>query len=138
MKVAMLMLVLFGLSACSPQSDPTPPVYRPVEPPGEPPPQDGRFSLWGMVGESSGACVEKASVEIVRGQPAQLVVQQVPCDYWGYGNGFILKDVIAGQEITIRAMATGYVTREETFVPSLTGHVHWITLSPAPPEGARE
>ncbi len=93
------------------------PLPRPPHP--TRPPHPIRTAVYGFVVESSGLCIEGATVQIVRGQASsQSITQITPCDAWGYGNGFTFENLSAGVEVTIRASATGYVTKEVTVFPS--------------------
>ena len=75
-------------------------------------------SVWGMVIDSTGGCVDNATVEIVGGEPfGQTITQTTPCSVWDYGGGFFLEGLTPGQEITLRASAPGWSTEEKTFVP---------------------
>jgi uncharacterized protein (DUF39 family) len=59
-------------------------------------------------------------VEVVRGQAqSQQIRQETPCDAWGYGGGFVFKELSPGVEMTLRASAPGWSTEEKTFVPHL-------------------
>jgi uncharacterized protein (DUF39 family) len=44
-------------------------------------------------------------------------MQETPCDVWGYGGGFVFKELSPGVEMTLRASAPGWSTQEKTFVP---------------------
>jgi hypothetical protein len=84
-------------------------------------------SEWGFVVDPSGACIEGATVQVVRGQSVgQSASQTTPCDAWSYGSGFALNDLVPGVEMTIRASARGWSTCEKTVVPPTTAI---ITLS---------
>lgn len=85
-------------------------------------------SLWGMVLEETGSCILGATVEVVRGQGAgQRLTQETPCGYWDDGGGFIFRDLNPDIELTIRASASGYTTKEKTVLPS--SQIVFITLS---------
>ena len=107
---------LFGCSSCG--STPTAPM-PPVEgASAAPTPSASTISLWGFVVEPSGACVEDAIVEVVRGSAqGQRVAQETPCDAWSYGNGFVFRDLTSGGEMTLRASAPGWSTEEQQVVP---------------------
>jgi hypothetical protein len=61
-----------------------------------------------------------AMVEVVRGQAQdQRIIQETPCDAWGYSGGFVFKQLSPGAEMTLRASAPGWSTEEKTFVPHL-------------------
>jgi hypothetical protein len=78
----------------------------------DPPPSLLQARLWGMILEESGACISEATVEVVSGQARGRRVGQAPCNYWGYGGGFVFDSLAPGLEMTLRATAPGY--REET------------------------
>ena len=72
-----------------------------------------------MVLGETGACIPDATIEVVRGQAVgRRLTQETPCGYWDYGGGFVLNDLTADVELTIRASASGYVTQEKTVLPS--------------------
>jgi hypothetical protein len=74
-----------------------------------------------MVISNSGACIQGAVVEIVGGQGVgRRMTQTEPCSWWDPGQGFIFADLIPDLELTIRASAAGYGTKESTLKPSLT------------------
>ena len=77
-------------------------------------------SLWGMVVEPSGVCIEGASVEVMDG-PAlgQRIVQRTPCDVWADDGGFLLTGVIPGAAMTLHATAPGRARVEKVFVPMM-------------------
>jgi hypothetical protein len=73
----------------------------------------------GYVIDGSGICVPNATIEIVDGQGVgQRIRQETPCGAWDYGGGFTIKELTSGIALTVRASAPGFVTQEETFVPT--------------------
>jgi hypothetical protein len=63
-------------------------------------------------------CIPGASIEVVGGQRAgQNIVQQTPCDTWADSGGVIFWDVVAGDEMILRATASGYTAQEMSVVP---------------------
>jgi hypothetical protein len=82
-----------------------------------PPPNAVQAWLWGMIIEDSGACIPEATVEVRSGQARGRSVGQTPCDYWGYGGGFVFDSLTAGLEMTVRATAPGYGEKELTVLP---------------------
>jgi hypothetical protein len=83
--------------------------------------------------DGSGICLPYAAVEVViGGTVAQSGTQTTPCDYWGSDGGILFSNLPVA-EITVRASATGYVTRELTAIPSKGAFsVTAIGLQPAP------
>jgi len=81
----------------------------------------------------SGICLPDAAVEVViGGTTVQSGTQATPCDYWGAEGGILFSNLPVA-EITVRASATGYVTREITAIPSKGSFsVTAIGLQPAP------
>jgi hypothetical protein len=72
-----------------------------------------------MAIEQSGACVAGASVVVVAGQSVgTTVVQETPCDVWGYSGGFTFTGLTPGASMTLRVSAPGYVTRDVPATPS--------------------
>ena len=68
-------------------------------------------------------CLPDATVEvIVDGRVIGSGRQTEPCSYWDYGDeGILFKDLPVVQ-LTLRASAPGYVTREITATPSTGGY----------------
>jgi hypothetical protein len=69
---------------------------------------------------NSDFCLPDATVEVVvDGGVIRSGRQQAPCSYWDYGDdeGILFKDLPVVQ-LTLRASAPGYVTREITATPS--------------------
>ena len=79
----------------------------------------GPASLWGMVVEDSGGCID-ATVHVVAGQAVgRSVAQEQPCSVWDYGGGFVLAGLAPGVAMTLRVSAPGYVDKDTTVVPRL-------------------
>lgn len=73
-----------------------------------------------MVAESSGICVLGARVDVIAGQAVgQTAAQDHPCNIWDIG-GVEFDNLTPGTELTVRASAPGYATREMTVVPTET------------------
>ena len=98
-------------------SNPSP--SGPIGSPGSPNPEAGPTGLlFGMVIDEFGGCIEGATVLILAGQNVgRTIVQQTPCDAWGYYGGFLLEDLTPGVGVTLRASAGGWTTQEKTFLP---------------------
>jgi len=85
----------------------------------QPPSTASNAFLWVMVVTHGGVCIAGASVEVVRGQRVgPSVVQDTPCDAWSYDGGVMFRDLAPGVEMTLRATAPGYVTKEKTVSPT--------------------
>jgi len=115
MKFALPISLALTLLGCSRESTPVTTV--------SPTPTPGALtSLSGMVVEPGGACIDNATVEVVRGQAqGQRMMQDSRCDAWAGGGGFLFKDLTPGVEMTIRASAPGWSTEEKTFVAGQQG-----------------
>ena len=116
--VAILALsTLFGCSADTPHRLPTVP-----SPPQANPPTSSTGVIWVMVIEErgSGACLPDATIQTVdqSGEPGEKIRQE-PCSVWDYGGGVELKALTPGVAIKLRASAPGYVTRDQSFLPSV-------------------
>jgi hypothetical protein len=121
--LTILTLTLLGCSRETATQSPNPPI-----PSAPSAPAPVASSLWGMVLDESGGCIEGASVEVVRGQGVgQRITQETPCGYWDYGGGFILRNLAPDVELTIRASAFGYGAQDKTFFPS--SRIVFISLS---------
>lgn len=89
-----------------------------------------RTKLWGMVIEESGVCLVGGAVAVVGQTGGASQVQETPCDVWGYGGGFVLRDLQAGVLVTLRVSAPGYETRDVSVIPSLSqGTVFEVVLA---------
>ena len=121
MKFALPVFVALTLFGCSQEGTPTAP-NPPVTTDSPTLTQGALTWLWGMVIDPSGVCIEDAMVEVVCGQAkGQSVMQETPCDAWGYYGGFVFNDLVPGVEMTLRASAPGWSTEEQTVVPHLGG-----------------
>jgi hypothetical protein len=88
-------------------------------------------SVWTMVVDTSGVCIEGATLLVVGGQRVGYsATQNTPCDAWAYGGGAEFRDLIPGMEMTIRASAPGYTAQERTIVPS-SGSQQAVLFVPA-------
>ena len=117
--IVLMTLMACGCSAENAQRLPTAPSSPSTTTAPNPTPAPNSTAVYGFVLKSSGLCIEGATVQIVRGQASsQSITQITPCDAWSYGNGFTFENLTAGVEVTIRASATGYVTKEVTVFPS--------------------
>ena len=72
-----------------------------------------------------------ALIEIVGGQGVgRKLTQKDPCSYWDPDFDAVFKDLIPGEELTLRAYAPGYTVAEETVVPTSGGQTaHAFQLS---------
>jgi hypothetical protein len=124
--IAAVTLALVGCSGENLQRLPTvpsppvvtaPPPAAPVPNPPARPPEP--TSLWVVVLRAGSAiCVPDARVEIVRGQGlGQGVTQRSPCSYWDPDYDTVFRGLSAGEELTLRASASGYAATEITVVP---------------------
>jgi hypothetical protein len=115
---ALVTLFVFGCSGeqSGPFSTPAPSA-TPV------PPQPAVGRVWVVViQKESGACVTRATVEIVRGYGlGRTVMQSDPCSYWDPDYDAVFNDLLAGEELTLRASAPGYTATEKTVVPTSRG-----------------
>lgn len=123
MRLAATIFAVVTLSGCTEENarrspvDPleNPPYIPVVQPPVAPP----TTFVWAMVINSSGVCIEGATIKVVAGQRAgEIIAQRTPCDAWGYDNGVWFMDVIVGEAMTLQAFAPGYLMEEKTVVPS--------------------
>ena len=98
----------------------------------QPTPTDSSAFVWGMViPVGSGVCIKNATVEVVRGQRTGETITQEPCDVWDFGGGFELKNLTPGVEMTLRASAPGYVTKDFVITPVPLPHgAIFLELSP--------
>lgn len=124
MRLPALILVALGVSACSRDVDSAPTVRYPTvpTPPVPPPsgPSSGLTVLLGLVIEDTGACIVGASVRVLAGQRAgESMMQETPCDVWGYSGGFEFDSLTPGLPMTLRASAPNYVDLDTTVYPTL-------------------
>lgn len=74
-----------------------------------------------MVISNGGGCIQGAVVEIVGGQGiGRTMTQTARCSWWDPDEGFIFTDLAPDVELTIRASAPGYTSKESTVKPSST------------------
>ena len=67
--------------------------------------------------DGGGACLEGATLEIVRGKGAgEILNPEMPCDVWDFG-GFEVRDLPPGAEFTFRVAAAGYTPTVITLFP---------------------
>ena len=137
MKFGVAILVIVALAGCSRESVsriPTAPA-SPVAAPPPPGPSTGSALLWVMVIGESGACIDGATIQVVRAQGAgEPIPQRTPCGAWDYDGGLLLTDLAPGVELRLRGVAGGYAQREMSFLPfPMPGSYHavFITLSKA-------
>ena len=139
MKLGVAILVIVVLTGCSSESVPRIPTApaSPVAsaPPTPPTPTTGSALLWVMVIGEGGACIDGATVQIVRAQGAgEPIPQRTPCGVWDYDGGLLLTDLTPGVELTLRGAATGYTRSEKSFLPFPTPGSYqavFITLAKA-------
>lgn len=121
MKFALLLVATLTLVGCSHDSpQPSPVAPSPPAAPSPPPAAPaGSAVVWAMVVNEGGACIDSATIQVVRGQSAGVnVPQTTPCDAWGYDGGVVFKDLTPGVAMTLRATAPGWAPVEKTVVPS--------------------
>lgn len=90
--------------------------------------------LWVMVLEERGPglCIPGATIQVVSetgdvGEP----MTQEPCTYWDYGGGVELKGLTPGVPVKLRASASGFIPREQTFMPCISGcRAQFFELTP--------
>ena len=123
MKFGVAVLVIVALAGCSRESvpriptAPASPIADPA-PPAPPATPTGSALLWVMVIDKSGACIDGATIQIVRAEGAgEPIPQRTPCGAWDYDGGLLLTDLTPGVELTLRGAATGYARREISFLP---------------------
>jgi hypothetical protein len=121
-----LALLALTVAGCSKDGDrtlvPTTP-NAPVEPP----------SIWVMVINKSGGCIEAAMVGIVRGQATnEFTVQRCP------EGGVKFLNLRPGEEVTLRAVATRYGRQDVTLLPATAPHRPVLIALPNIGEGASE
>jgi hypothetical protein len=116
MKLGPIALAAAIVGACSSDySAPTPTAPTPTAPA-----PTVYNSLSGKVFDEGAACIEGAKVQVMSGQRAgEEIVQQTPCDYWSYGGdeGFEFTGLDPEAEMTLRASAKGYDSKEVTVSP---------------------
>jgi hypothetical protein len=132
-KFALTILATVALLGCAQENaqrlptapDPPLPTASPA------PPGSSSTFLWAMVVDATGVCIVGATVEVVRGQGlGQNITQTTPCDAWAYDGGVLFKELTPGVEMTLRASASGYASKERTVVPS-SGPQMAVLLAPS-------
>ena len=109
---------------------PTPPI--PQVPPIQPSASLG--TVWILVLDESGVCVDSATATVVRGQGVGQSVRQVtPCGLWEYGGGIVFKDLTPGATMTLRLSAAGYTEQERTVLPAVGTYTAWEIYLPRIP-----
>ena len=117
MKFGVAILVV-ALAGCSSESVPRIPTAPASPVPAPPAPPTGSALLWVMVIGDSGACIDGATIQIVRAEgPGEPIPQKTPCGAWDDDGGLLLKDLTPGVELTLRGAADGYARREMSFLP---------------------
>ena len=122
MRFAPIFLVTLSLFGCSGERPgplfPTPAPSVPAPPTPVPPPRtDGRVGV--VVIQDTGGCVSRATVEIVRGYGVgRSLMQADGCSWWDPDYGAVFYNLVAGEEVALRASAPGYTAAEKTVVPS--------------------
>ena len=131
MKSACRIALVLATFACS-QDDalrlpaaPNPPI--PVPPSGPPvPPNSSLGTVWILVVDDSGVCVDSASVTVLSGQRVGESVQQItPCGRWDAGGGIEFRSLTPGVAMTLRVSAPGYLTLERTVLPATGTYTAW-------------
>ena len=88
-----------------------------------------------MVISETGACIEGATIQIVRAEGAgEPIPQRTPCGAWDDDGGLLLTDLRPDVDLTLRGAASGYARREMSFRPfPMPGSYRavFITLSKA-------
>jgi hypothetical protein len=109
MRSAQLVLATLTLVGCSHDSAPGP----------SPVPTCLTCTIYAIVvDESTGECIDGATVQVVSGQSAGLsVTQTTPCDVWN-GGGVLVKNPTPSVATMLRATAPGWQPLEKTAVSS--------------------
>jgi hypothetical protein len=121
--IALVTLFLFGCSEHQPGPFPSPspsPIPAPPTPPPAPPPvTNGRILVVVLDRQGFGACAPRVTVEIVRGYgTGRSVGQSDHCSWWDPDFRTYFDNLIAGEEITLRASAPGFMSVEKAVLPS--------------------
>jgi hypothetical protein len=131
MRFALIAAVILSFVGCAPErpqplptapspsvaTTPTPSVPSAPDPPA--PPRRLTFLCVVVTGDTlGGGCIYGARVEIVRGQGiGRSLTQTDPgCSYWDPDHNANFYDLNEGEELTLRASASGYVAKEVTVV----------------------
>lgn len=125
MKLGVAILTIAAVAGCAqglPQAPTAPasPIAGAPNPPSPPPPSpvSGSAVLWVMVIGNSGACIEGATIQVLRAEGAgQPIAQKTPCGVWDYDGGVVLANLTPGLEVKLRGAAEGLGSREMTFIP---------------------
>jgi hypothetical protein len=97
-----------------------------------PSPPGSLTDLYGFVVDPSGTCIAGATVHVVARQGVRRsVTQPRDCDAWSEYDGFLIKDLTPGAEMTLRALAPGWSPAEKAVVPSGGWTEVILTLSKA-------
>jgi len=116
MKTVLVVLSMLTVLGCSGDGEQVSQISPIPAPPVEEAPV---ASVWGMVVTQSGVCIDGATVTVVGGQRlGESIEQTTPCDAWGYGGGFVFKNLTPRVAMTLRATAVGYGTEERTVIPN--------------------
>ena len=109
-----VLVVLLATSGCS---DVMPKITEPPIVRTDPTPT---ASLWTVVFNRNGECINGATLTVVRGQDSGTVVtQDSNCDLWDRAGGYTFDKLPPFVPITIRASATGYIDSAKTATPDL-------------------
>lgn len=129
---AILAILPLIICACEDRTRSVP--TSPGSPPsGTPLPTPATGSIRGFVIEESGACIVGARVEIIRGvRQGEIQTQAIPCSVWDYAGGFDFGDVPINTEVTFRASATGYASKEFTATGVTPGPAVEVKLTKLP------
>ena len=128
MKFGATILVIVALAGCSSESVPStptgppPPLVVPPAPPGGSPGSRAALGDGVRTDGGLGRCIPGATIQVVSetgdlGEP----ITQTPCSYWDYGGGVELKGLTPGVSVKLRASASGFTPREQTFMPCVGG-----------------
>lgn len=118
MKNALALIAVLLLAGCSDDTQSGGGAGYPTGPLG---PTEQHTILRGLVVDEDGNCIPRASVLITGQWGADSIEQKVPCALGNHGEdlGFTVEDVRIGDVLNIRTSAPGYVTQDQTVVPSL-------------------
>jgi hypothetical protein len=125
MRFALIAVVTLTLLGCSGETiQPLPTAADPVVPtaPTAPARPAELTFVWVVVIQEAGTCIPGATVEIMRGQGLGRSVTQTSawvCSYWDPDFDAVFKGLNEGEELTLRASASGYAAKEITVVPTL-------------------
>jgi len=117
MRFALIALVTLTLLGCAEEAAQP----LPTAPDRPPPAPSASAFVWVVVLEgNSGICIPGATVEIVRGQGLgrSLVQTTGPCSYWDPDDNAFFRGLTSGEELTLRASASGYAAKEIAVAPT--------------------